>query len=211
MKKVFFMLSSIFLFSCNGNDDMLNNSPSQQNLENSTNSNLTASKISIGNDIELKNISDLTNPIKSESPNYTFEFTKQVDYAANDKKTSILAGVDEVGKIYYSKLNDGVVDFSVEPVVKGDYSDVYYLDSDGKRMYRLKLTVNSSKTGIDIEFVESYNDMNSALTGRKWSQCFSAEAGSALGVSGAVVSGFTGPWGVAGWYAGIAAYCAIVS
>ena len=81
---------SIFLFSCNGNDDMLNNSPSQQNLENSTNSNLTASKIRIGNDIELKNISDLASPIKSESPNYTFEFTKQVKNLEKNFRFKIL-------------------------------------------------------------------------------------------------------------------------
>lgn len=207
MKKVLLILSATFLFSCNGNDDILNNSPSQQNLENKTNSNLIVSRKMIGYNIELRNIRDLENPIKSESSK--FAFTKKVYFEGNNNKTSILAGVDEIGKIYYSKLNDGVVDFSVEPVVKDDYSDVYYLDSDGNRMYRLKLTVNSNKTGVDIEFIESY--IKPELTGRKWSQCFSSEAGSALGVSGAVVSGFTGPWGVAGWYAGIAAYCAIVS
>lgn len=208
MKKVLFILSATFLFSCNGNDDMLNNFPSQQNLENKTNSNSIVSKRMIGENIDLRNISNLENPIKSESPNYNFAFTKKVDFEGNNNKTSILAGVDQ-GIIYYSKLNDGVVDFSVEPVVRNDYSDVYYLDSDGNRMYRLKLSINSNKTGVDIEFIESY--IKPELTGRKWSQCFSSEAGSALGVSGAVVSGFTGPWGVAGWYAGIAAYCALVS
>lgn len=209
MKRGLFILSTIFLFSCNGNDDILNTSSLEQSLENSTNSNLSTLKDKIGNNVELKKISDLVNPIKSESLNYSFAFTKQIDFGTNNKKTSILAGVDKEGKIYYSEQNDGVVDFFVEPVIKNDYSDVYYLDSDGNKIYRLKLTVNSNKTGVDIEFVESYNKMNSALTGRKWSQCFSAEAGSALGVSGAVVSGFTGPWGVAGWYAGIAAYCAL--
>lgn len=207
MKKVLLVLSAICLFSCNGNDDLLNN-PSQQNLESKTNSNVRASRTMIGDNISLTNISDLANPVKSESPDYSFEFTKQVDYAGKEKKTSILAGVDDGGQIYYSKLNDGVVDFSVV-AINGDYSDVYYLDSDGNKLYRLKLSVNSTKTGVDIEFVESYTKPE--LAGRKWSQCFSSEAGSALGVSGAVVSGFTGPWGVAGWYAGIAAYCAIVS
>ncbi|WP_426478256.1 hypothetical protein ACP3T3_01950 [Chryseobacterium sp. CBSDS_008] len=209
MKKTLFVLSALFLFSCNGNDDILSNSPADKNLESSTKANMFATGTRIGNDIELKDITDIA-PIKSESPNYTFEFTKQLDFAGNEKKTSVLTGVDEAGKIYYSTQNDGVVDFIVQPVEEGDYSDVLYLDGDGNKMFRLKLAVNATKTGVDVIFLESYTKMDAAVARQKWSQCFSASAGSALGVSGAVVSGFTGPWGVAGWYAGIAAYCALV-
>ncbi|MDQ1096719.1 MULTISPECIES: hypothetical protein [Chryseobacterium] len=215
MKKTLFAFSAIFLLSCNGNDDLTNPTSSNINEQNSAKPEMYSnqSQNKIGEDIDLLNISDLSKPVTSESTNFpSLQFTKRIDFGRKDKRTAILTGVDQDGKIFYSTQNDGVVDFIVKPVVSNDYSDVWYLDGDGNKMYRLKLALNKDKTGVTIVFVESYtNGPEGIVAGRqKWSQCFSSNAGSALGVTGAVVSGFTGPWGVAGWYAGIAAYCALV-
>lgn len=117
------------------------------------------------------------------------------------------------GKFLYDIDADGTVDYQIVPKVAGDLSKVQCFNTAGKLLGETSLTVNSSKVAsfksITPDFASSpaiiYNSRDKSLA--SWKSCVEGFSSSVVGISGAVVAGFGGPWGVAAYYGGIGLGC----
>lgn len=68
-----------------------------------------------------------------------------------------------------------------------------------------QIDLNSVKIALDRDEMEEI--VGGYGGGSAWSSCFSYVSGTTAGIIGGVLSNFGGPWGVAGYYSGIALGC----
>ena len=83
-----------------------------------------------------------------------------------------------------------------------------YISTDGTVLAYGKLE-NNIENSTHTLFIENFHNKNKYDEG--WTQCFESAAGSAAGVTAAVVSAFFTPAATAGLYGGFAIGCAILN
>lgn len=218
MKKtnfIFFILVllslSLALNSCNRNQELDNQSSSELSLKTNNVSILKSVDVSVGAKNNYKLLSE-------DGNNYSDSVIKEarLNFEHNDKNISIETALTNNGNYIFDLNSDGNVDLQIEPI-KRDYSEVYYLDGQGKKISKAKIEFEKNRAYINI--IEVYNtDSKINQQGKygeftkrkgKWRTCFETVAGSAEGIIGAVACNFGGPWCLAGYYSGIALGCLV--
>lgn len=135
-----------------------------------------------------------------ENANLIFRYSKH--------KISVKSALLDNGNYIFDIDGDNKIDLQIQPINK-DYSEVYYLDENGNKISKAKLSKEAGIAHITIlEVYKSDSKYGSLVEKGKWRQCFESVAGSAYGIAGSVACSFGGPWCVAGFYSGIAIGCA---
>lgn len=192
------MFSSLFI-SCDNQEDLNSNTSSES-------SNIASlSRTSPSNVTTL----DAVNNIGKEDyfDGFAPSNTAELNYTHGEDKAIVKTGLETNGNYIFDVDGDREVDLTIIPA-KPDYSEIYYVDSDGNKISKARFDLDGDNAYVTILEVYTASSKYGQLAKKgKWTACFTGVAGSTAGIAGMVVCNFGGPWCVAGYYAGIAIGC----